>query len=374
MIPAAVGALAPYAASYLTPQAVAAASTLASLGSIGYSKYRGAKLVKRVSPYLVKTAAKAVIRAARKRRAPPTRPKGAAKPLRARSHKRRKLRVKSRRGKLAKRVKEISKKVNTSLATHNSKWYEGGTVSWTANAQNVKWITGNQTTALDDVLPELKYYDPSSGLFTSPDPGTASGAQTKFRFKYVSAKLSVRNNGNFDAHVRIYCCWPKQTTQDQPNVIWSSNLSESSNATSTANWDVKPSDVNDLTKIWNLRVCGDYIIRPGQTVEVNNSVKDIMFQPNTVAEEWSTDYKAFGFLMVSSGTVCHGTSTGPPDETQMMLHNAGQLDWYLKRNFVVEYEAGTNANMHHYNYQFESVGSASRQGHVTDPTVEGYTT
>jgi len=207
-----------------------------------------------------------------------------------------------------------------------------------ANAADIGQIT---TSLLENVLNNLKYFNPATPGTLTTASGSAGTYQRDILFKFIQQKVTVRNNYQTDINVRIYRCTPKTDTSDTPSQTWTAGIADQSNAVSYGTPNQYPTDYQLFNDVWASSVVLDTTLSPGQSAKFSNIAKDVEYD-SAITDASTLAYqkknKSCIFLAHVMGTLGHNT-TG----STVGILPAG-LDIHIQRIMKVQYNAGININ------------------------------
>lgn len=191
---------------------------------------------------------------------------------------------------------------------------------------------------METALGNLKYYDPST-------PGTlvtaagASGTFSKpllFESAYVSAE--VRANYQQEAHVSVYLCRPRGSTDVNVNTAFTNGLTDSGAPTASSPL-VYPTDSSEFNALWVPLKTWKFILAPGQSRSCGMDLGEIKYDPavfDSSNEAYSNFSKSCQWFIRVRGPLCHDTVT--------LARNFGQtdVDIYASTVYKICYPAGIN--------------------------------
>lgn len=207
------------------------------------------------------------------------------------------------------------------------------------NAQSEATYSASDSTALQNSLASLKFFDASNpGTLLTANGGTGT-YQRNYLFDSVTSKLIVRNNYQSDCKVKIYLCKVKDDTNQTPSACWAAGIADGGNASGVTQLNQFPTDYEVVKDLWNLKVVANKQLSPGDTCSVSHTEKDIEFDPatyDTHALEYQREYRSFQWLVVCEGVLAHDTTLD-----QQGIQQTG-VDVMLHRSYCIKYNAGVN--------------------------------
>lgn len=312
----------------------------------GYARRYGSTAAKFTGKYLMRDPTLRVARRAYNYYLPNTAP---AQPLTGRPAKKKSKKRKPRNKttqkiqKCQRQIKSLNQKTDAALGTMTYRKIESQGSVCGPNLQQGFSADIIRKTELEAVLAQLKFFDPSNPATLIVGNGTSGTYSRDYLFKSITQKLSLRNNYISDVKVKVYYCTNREDTDLTPLQAWTAGLPDGSNMTQITQLLNYPNDHALFRDLWKTKVVFDSTLSPGQSAKLTNTVKDIHYNPaifDSQIEEYQTDIKSGGYLVVYSGTSGHDASVNAG------LLPAG-LDAIAENTYVVEYQAGTNIKYVH---------------------------
>lgn len=242
-----------------------------------------------------------------------------------------------------KRISKLSKQVDQATGHLTYRTIAGTQSLAAANKQQVEYFGPNTTTILETVLGQCKYFDPSN-------PGTlltasqASGTYSRIsQFDSVSAKLTIRNNYQSTASVKVYLFVNKDDTSKGSTSAWSDSITNGDVAGSVDSIDdigAYPTDLALLTDLYKVTKIKDVVLQPGQVARVSHTSKGFSYDSATVdshALGYQRQYQSFQMCVVHHGLPAHDSVVAD----QCGLPATG-MDIRSDYVYKVTYNAGIN--------------------------------
>ena len=231
---------------------------------------------------------------------------------------------------------------NASLGTFTHRKIEGqGSVITAADgkSQGTLALYGHVMSDFNESIQYLQYYNPATpGTLTTAD-GKTGTFDRRFLFKSIYSAITLRNNYQTDVKVKVYLCYPKQSSSIAPLAAWQNGIDANpdSSITATTSLGQYPNDYSDFKDVWSAKLHCKASLSAGQSIICSHSVKDIEYDPTAYASHTATfqsKYKNFVFVVVIEGTMSHtATTTG--------LARCG-VDAIQHTTRVIQYDAGVN--------------------------------
>lgn len=206
------------------------------------------------------------------------------------------------------------------------------------NAQACSAIAASDTSILEAVIAQLRYYDPSAPSTLVTADGATGTYQKEFYFKRIYSKITYRNNYQSPVLVKSYCCVPKDDTNITPFVAWTNGLTDGANG-SYSDMNSYPTDSQQFQDLYKIVSSKTKLLNPGQELVCTHSEKPFQYDPSLTDSHslsYQTRNKNFLWMTIVSGCVGHDTSL---DEQGFL---AAGVDIIIERVFEVHYSAGAD--------------------------------
>lgn len=242
--------------------------------------------------------------------------------------------------KLENQVKELKYSEKASLGTMRYRKIRSDAVVAAANQQNYGTRNGNDLSIMQDILSNLKYYDPSTpGTLLTADFETGT-YDRNIRFKSITQSLELTNNYQSRCHVKVYLCRPKRDTSIAPVTAWSHGINDNAvTGISLTDLNQQPTDYGTFRDLWSAKVVLEVGLNPGQSARASHTENNIDYSPalaDVHADTYQVKLKPFSWMIIVNGHLGHDTTL---DEQGILP--AG-VDYLNKRTAVVQYDAGVN--------------------------------
>lgn len=234
------------------------------------------------------------------------------------------------------RLAKLEKKVSETLSFMTYRLIGSGQVVAAANAAAFSSLTYNDSSSIEAILAQLKYYDPST-------PGTlvvASGAtgtyDRKFKVKTKSA-LVLRNNCQIPIEVRVYTMRCVSDTSISATTNWDNCLTDSCNL-AKENLCVYPSDAVGADRLWKMENCKIFKILPGKSRNWSIFLKEASYDPavyDSTGLSYSHRWNTTQAVIRVRGVVAHDNTT-----TSTVAVAPAAVDFTEVKSYEVKYNSG----------------------------------
>lgn len=272
--------------------------------------------------------------------------------------------------KLKAQVKELKRVAEADTGTLIFRDMEASRLQCGTNEQASLDVIGSSNTLLEEVLAQLRYYNPSSPSTLVTADGATGSYQKEFYVKRSYAKIELTNNYQVPVDVCIYRCHIRDDTTISPDTAWSGGMTDISNV-GRDNVNIYPSDSQQFVDLWRVEKTLKKTLQPGRSMSTSHSTKSFQYDPSlsdSHTSTYQTRNKAFVFLVVVQGVIGHDTSAN-----EIGLLQAG-VDIKLSRTFEVKYNAGADIK---FIYSTTTLNSFTNGGVVSSKPVSdniGYST
>ncbi len=260
-------------------------------------------------------------------------------------------------GNLRKEIAVLKKKAiisskldNASLSTMiNRRYAHSWVFSAAAGLSAQAFFPGSSKSILNDDLAFTRFYNPTTTppTFATRAAGGAVTGAIKFMFQRITTKITVRNQGLHDAHVKIYRCQNRADTNLDPINIWgdAKTLAAGGNATQVDQLFQYPSDYKPVTDLWNLDMltAGETKLAPGEAITASYTVNDVDFDPSadeTHAFTYQRAYKSMGLLLVGRASQVYEKKDPIPSGAPNI--GAALFQVMHEQNAKIIYDGGAN--------------------------------
>ncbi len=246
---------------------------------------------------------------------------------------------------LTKQVKELKRLAESDMGTHTQRNRDTWNVVSAVNQQQIISIPSSSLTLLEEVISQLRYYDPTAPTTLVTADGTVGTYQKEFYFSKVHSKILVRNNYQVPCSVSVYSCRPKVDTSISPGSAWSGGLVDIGNPGQT-NPLVYLTDSVQFNDLWSIERSKRVILEPGQMCAMTTTAKPFQYDP-TLADSHNTQYQkmfqAHSWHLHIQGVIGHDTV-----EDEQGILQAG-VDFVVDNTYIVKYPAGADIVYLHTN-------------------------
>lgn len=256
---------------------------------------------------------------------------------------------------LSKQVKNLQYAENASLGdfTHRHLYTTSSITSVDGKSYGVAYTDGLSMAHMASTAALLKYYNPATpGTLTTANFETGT-YDRRLLFKSCYSAMECRNNYQTDVKIKVYLCFPKQSSSISPTTAWQNGINANGDASLTDYKQIGqyPNDYSDFKDVWSAKLHCQATLSPGQTMTCSHSSKNIEFDPTAYDQHtasYQSKYKNFSWMIVTEGTIGHvGTTIG--------LGQAG-VDIKMMRIRRVQYDAGVNLK---YSYVQNDLGTST---------------
>lgn len=206
------------------------------------------------------------------------------------------------------------------------------------NSQNWLGTPVFNTTFLETVLAQLRYYNPSTpGTLTTAD-GTTGTFMKDFLFEKMYVSYMVRNNYQVPAKVKIHLCKAKVDTSIPPNTAYTQGLTDVG-APSSSSPLVYLTDSQQFVDLWKIVSTESATLQPGEELTLTHTTPSFQYDPSLVDSHNQVYQKAYHGMAVFlrlEGVLGHDVSLDVQGTLQ-----AG-VDVQMNRTVIVKYSAGAD--------------------------------
>lgn len=233
-------------------------------------------------------------------------------------------------------IKDIKTRINLDTGTHVHRIRACVQQLATVNEATYRDLGVNDASNIEDVLSNLKYYDPSTPATLLTADGAVGTFSKSFHFTSIHNKFTVRNNFISPVNVRIYYVAPKSDTSILPSTAFTNGLADvgSPSATSPLTY---LTDSPVFNKLWKIVKSQKATLQGGQTRTMSHTIKDIKYDP-AYNDSHTSSYKpidgALRIIVRVTGAVGHTATT--------VGHLACGVDITSDTVYTVKYQAGAD--------------------------------
>ncbi len=254
--------------------------------------------------------------------------------------------ISSRLKKVERKVVKLNKRDEDLSAELVWRFIDGAIQESAENEVAYYWSSINNLGNVDDVIAQLRYYNPSAPSTLVTADGTTGVYQKKFHFEGCSGSVTYSANYSLPAHVTIYQCVAKKDTSLTPINLITSGLADITSSGVIGDPLLYPTDFELLTNIYDVKRIFSGRIDAGASKTVGISVPPFTVDPSFFdvhGLSYQTILNSTGFLTRISGVVAHDANLA---NTKYGLC-PGVLDRLYKKTFRVKYDAGADIKFIH---------------------------
>lgn len=194
---------------------------------------------------------------------------------------------------IKKTISELKKVAESDQGTHIHRYRACADIEQTASlskfAANGNSLQFNTITRLEEVLSELRYYNPSAPLTLIQASGTTGTYHKDFYFKQAYHRFDVVNNYQVPVKVSAYCFLVKESTSIAPETAFTNGLTDVGNPSSTSCL-VYPTDSPQLTELYRTASSKSTTLLPGQSISLIQSSKPFQYDPS-LSDSHTSEYQ-----------------------------------------------------------------------------------
>lgn len=213
--------------------------------------------------------------------------------------------------------------------------------------QGVNFFQCVNKTRLEACISKLLFFDPATSSTLKNVDLTSSSYSKDILIKYFQTSMELRNNYQVDCRVKVYLCEAKAATNIPAATAWTNGIADnaydtsgSASVTDRTQVGQYPTDYESFNNQWKTKVLLDTVLKSGSSAKIKHSIKDMEYDPahaDTVTDEFQREFKSFGYLIVTQGTVSHDSSV--VGEVGIGETN---LDCDIHTTAKIQYDAGIN--------------------------------
>ncbi len=240
---------------------------------------------------------------------------------------------------LKNQVKELKRIAESNMGTLLYRQRETARVLSGVNGLGQNSFDGSQSTFLELVLAQLRYYDHEAPSALTTASGITGTYQKEFYFSRNYAKIMVRNNYQVPCKVTLYAVTPKGDTSLAPQTAFTQGLSDVGNPTATSPL-VYLTDSELFNDLWRIEKSKDFYIMPGTEASLSHSTKSFQYDPSMFDDHnllYQKKFGSFAFIVRLTGVLAHDTVV----TTEQTTIQAG-VDVQIDSTWVVKYAAGVD--------------------------------
>lgn len=214
-------------------------------------------------------------------------------------------------------------------------------VSCAVNSQFMASKTMNGKTAIENVLTNLKYYDPSNPATLLTASGITGAFSKDFQFKNCYFQATCKNNYQVPCEVTIYAVQSKADTNIVATVAYTNGLTDVG-APSNTSVLVHITDSLQFTDLYNIKHSKKNYLQPGQQMEFGFGVNDFTYDPSlsdSHSNEFQKTFNDVQFVIRVQGQLSHDTVA---DEQGLSI---ACVDVLYEHKWEVRYVAGADIKL-----------------------------
>lgn len=240
-------------------------------------------------------------------------------------------------------IKELKRLAESDMGTHIQRRRFTGRALSSVNGTGIADYDLSSITLLEEVIAQLRYYNPSAPSTLVTADGATGTYQKEFLFQKVSHKVLLRNNYQTPCKVQLCLIRSKEDTSISCATAFTNGLADVGNPSSSSPLIYLTDSVqfNDLYKIVSSK---NVVLNPGQELVVNHSDKPFQYDPSLVDSHALTYQRKYCDLQVwikVQGIIGHDTVAN--EQTNI----AAGVDIETISTFVVKYSAGADIKYIH---------------------------
>lgn len=243
---------------------------------------------------------------------------------------------------LQKQVANLSRSLKSDQARHTHRYCATGAVECPVRQVEVASAAGFNATRIETAIANLRYYNPAlPGTLTTANASTGTYTR-QVHFEKVHDSLTLRNNYTAPVTLRLYICEPKNDTSVDPLTFYNDGVADQAANAEAVDTSalIYPSDINNLTSNWRLKMKRNMVLQPGAQTTVTHTTKPFDYDPaifDSHALQYQQKWQGFIWLIRIEGILAHDNAVG----TEQLLATA-KLDFRIVRTHVITYDAGVN--------------------------------
>lgn len=247
--------------------------------------------------------------------------------------------VKPKRKTVKGQIRELKRLAESNMGTHIQRRRATAAYTSAVAQMSLNSFSLSNLTLLEEVLAQLRYYNPSlPGTLTNAD-GTSGTFQKEFYFHSVYHRVRFVNNYQVPARVKIYLVRSKKDTSISASTAFTNGLADVGNPSSTSPL-IHLTDSVQFTDLYNIIESKSMLLQPGQECVLNHTDKGFQYDPSMAdshALAYQRKYYDMQCVVRIEGLLGHDSAVA----TEQTNLQAG-LDMESLTTFVVKYDAGAD--------------------------------
>lgn len=239
---------------------------------------------------------------------------------------------------LEKKVKDISALLENDRATHTHRYRAVARVLSSVNSVTQTAFSTGSITSLETAMANLRFFDPGTNALVTADPST--GTYQRDILCNVNTKMTLRNNYQTPADVRLYFCRPKADTSISPTSAFTNGLTDQGNPSSSSPV-MYLTDSQQFKELWSIEASKKVILEPGEMCSLSYYIKDFEYDfassdAHSLAHQ--RRYNGYSWVIRIVGVLGHDTTL---DEQGFLQCG---VDAVQDVTYVFKYDAGKDLN------------------------------
>ncbi|WP_445720965.1 hypothetical protein [Flavobacterium sp.] len=246
--------------------------------------------------------------------------------------------------KVKSQIRELRRLAESDMGTHIQRKRQTGVITSAVGSSSHNSLATSSITNLEEVIAQLRYYNPSAPSTLVTADGTTGTYQKEFFFNKVYGKLTVRNNYQVPAKVTVYSVSPKADTSIAPSTAFTQGLTDIGNPSNVSPL-VYLTDSVQFKDLYKINKTKSKTLMPGQQLVCSHSAKPFQYDPSFVdshAITYQAKFKAMLWVIRLEGVLGHDSSV----TTEHNLLQAA-IDYENEITFQVKYAAGADIHYIH---------------------------
>lgn len=184
----------------------------------------------------------------------------------------------------------------------------------------------------------MRFFNPSAPtVLITADPSTATYAQ-EIEIMNIHSSVEFKNNYMVPAHVTVYTCVPRITTDTGPVATITASIADQSTATSpvtAAALGLYPDDFEMLRDRWKILKTQSKVLRAGDSMHCSHNTGKYCFKPAEADLDADAYIKGVSvtYLVRLHGAVAHSNASN-------WGRAQAAIDFVKTNRYKVEYDSG----------------------------------
>jgi len=245
---------------------------------------------------------------------------------------------------LKKQVKELKRIAESDMGTHIQRRRSTGVISSSVNSKSIQSGSLCNITLIEEVMAQLRYYDPSAPSALVTADGTTGSYQKEFLFKSIHHNFMLTNNYQVPCKVKIFLVRSREDTSINATTAYTNGLADIGNPTSTSTL-VYLTDSNQFNDLYKIVKSSSGYLQPGDSMSIAFTDSPFQYDPSFTdshALTFQNRYKDLQFVVDVQGPLGHDTVV-----TTEQTNLQAAVDFELRTTFTVNYSAGADIKYLH---------------------------